>query len=193
MDVQWKPPQSGVAGPKKRVTRAIGEEEMKQYKPTILKLIEQGAYQSTINALRDEHQFEISMDQLKKHLKIWRVQKKPRRNVPTPGGAIVPDKKTALIFRSKNPFASTSAASPYTPGQFSSLAIASFPSSMGTLSDQMGEVAQASSLHGWDGPPAPHALLLGNQTNRDQIPPSFDDALMISSLRLRSSRPMAPM
>ncbi|KAK6335799.1 hypothetical protein TWF730_003176 [Orbilia blumenaviensis] len=77
MDLQWKAPQSMAPRPRKRVTKSLTEIDVKPYKSIILETVGSGSYQSTIDTLRDVHQFEMSMDQLKKFLKIWHFQKKP--------------------------------------------------------------------------------------------------------------------
>ncbi|KAK6518296.1 hypothetical protein TWF506_005456 [Arthrobotrys conoides] len=79
MDLQWKPPQSIAAQTKKRTTKNLNEADVRIYKDIILQEVHSGTYKSVIETLKDVHQFEMSMDQLKKYLKIWGFQKKPRR------------------------------------------------------------------------------------------------------------------
>ncbi|KAF3187638.1 hypothetical protein TWF788_001859 [Orbilia oligospora] len=82
MELQWKPPVSTVTRPKRRAAANIYEADIEKHKAIILDLASQGTYQSTIETLRKKYSFEISIDQLKKFLKLWGFQKKPRRNPP---------------------------------------------------------------------------------------------------------------
>ncbi|EPS37504.1 hypothetical protein H072_8808 [Dactylellina haptotyla CBS 200.50] len=79
MELQWKPTQSIPRQKKKRITKSLKERDVEGYKSIILQHVHSGTYQSAIETLRDVHRFELSMDQLKKFLKIWNHQKRPRR------------------------------------------------------------------------------------------------------------------
>ncbi|KAF3288702.1 hypothetical protein TWF970_005759 [Orbilia oligospora] len=139
MELQWKPPVSTVTRPKRRAAANIYETDIEKHKEIILDLASQGTYQSTIETLRNDHSFEISIDQLKKFLKLWGFQKKPRRNPPTPTGyptdlIATPtpniNRQTSKILEPGNPFPMVSSTKSGVSGLFSLFAVASLPNIM---------------------------------------------------------------